>query len=87
MTNEISLKDEIIGVVERILFQNAENGYCVFILTSKHNNKITVRGNLPNISPGQQVTLQGSWAMHPKFWKTIRRTALHSKVTHKPCWS
>ena len=61
--------DEIIGIIERFLFQSPENGFCVFVLTHKKNEPVTVRGTLPNISAGQQVTLQGVWVMHPKFGK------------------
>jgi exodeoxyribonuclease V alpha subunit len=68
--------EEISGVVEKILFHNAENGFAVFILqlplkgfTDKKSNTTTIRGYLHNIQPGEQVSITGAWVMHPKFGK------------------
>ena len=61
--------EEITGIVDRILFHNAENGFAVFILQIKQNNSTTVRGYLHNIQPGEQVSIIGAWVMHPKFGK------------------
>ena len=54
------------GTVERIVFQNVENGFTVFRLLSK-NKTTTVTGYVPNLHPGEQVSLEGTWSMHPKF--------------------
>ncbi len=61
--------EELTGTIDRLLFQSPENGYTVFILQLRGQTTATVCGNLPNIQPGQQVTLQGAWTMHPKFGK------------------
>ena len=61
--------EQLQGTVDRILFQNAENGYTVFIIKSGRDTEVTVRGSVPTLNPGEQVTLSGSWAMHPKFGK------------------
>src|ERR1700722_16546646 len=62
-------QDTLLGVVERILFHNADNGFAVFVLEIKQNDRATVRGYLNNIQPGTQVHMTGSWVMHPKFGK------------------
>ncbi len=62
-------QDTLLGVVDRILFHNAENGFAVFVLEIKQNDRATVRGYLHSIQPGTQVHMTGVWVMHPKFGK------------------
>jgi exodeoxyribonuclease V alpha subunit len=61
--------DEITGIVDRFLFQNEETGYAVLALQVRGAPNITVRGNLPGVHIGAQVTVQGAWVMHPQFGK------------------
>jgi len=72
--------DTLSGAVERITYYNAENGYTVLRLRpdSKlaqrfaHKSSLsadglaTVVGNLPELSPGEHLRLQGQWDNHPK---------------------
>src|SRR5687768_17309567 len=72
--------DSISGAVERITFYNPENGYTVLrlrpeslrdspaIRSSNLNREglITVVGNLPELSPGEHLHLEGQWDKHPK---------------------
>ena len=61
--------EELHGTVEKCLFQNAQNGFTVFILQLNKKKSVTVRGYMPNIHAGQQVQINGTWVMHPKFGK------------------
>ena len=72
--------DALSGTVERITYHNPENGYTVLRLrpdmamAHRFANKsslnsdglATVVGNLPELSPGEQLRLQGQWDNHPK---------------------
>ncbi|MFO7583895.1 MAG: ATP-dependent RecD-like DNA helicase [Anaerolineales bacterium] len=69
--------DKLSGSVERITFYNAENGYTVLRLRPEvsrgkripglsYDGLATVVGNLPELSPGEHVRLQGQWDTHPK---------------------
>jgi len=72
--------DTLSGSVERITFYNPENGYTVLRLrpdakmAHRFTNKsslnseglATVIGNLPELSPGEHLSLQGQWDNHPK---------------------
>jgi exodeoxyribonuclease V alpha subunit len=72
--------DSLSGAVERITFYNSENGYTVLRLRpdsqkdSRFTHKsalssddlATVVGNLPELSPGEHLRLQGQWDNHPK---------------------
>lgn len=67
--------DEISGIIDRFLFQNNENGYSVLILQAERSTNITVQGFLPNRHAGEQVTIQGTWVVHPKFGKQFQATS------------
>jgi exodeoxyribonuclease V alpha subunit len=72
--------DMLSGSVERITFYNPENGYTVLRLRPEHAKGIhappktslgfdglaTVVGNLPEVSPGEHLRLQGQWDRHSK---------------------
>jgi exodeoxyribonuclease V alpha subunit len=72
--------DTLTGSVERITFYNPENGYTVLRLRPEHQTGMqaapkssltfdglaTVVGNLPEVSPGEHLRLQGQWDKHPK---------------------
>ena len=59
--------EQLSGVVERFLFQNAQNGYAVFLLQINHKQGVMVTGYFPALHAGQQVHLHGVWTFHPKF--------------------
>jgi len=60
--------EQLTGTIDRFLFQSEENGFSVFALQTG-NQTITVKGYAPNIHPGEQVVLVGTWVVHPKFGK------------------
>lgn len=61
--------EEITGTIERIVYQNSDNGYSIFIVQLNKNSSTVARGYLHSAQPGEQVSLFGSWVMHPKFGK------------------
>lgn len=62
------------GSVEHITFYNPENGYSVLRLKPEHGRPprasreglVTVTGNLPQLSVGEHLRLQGEWINHPR---------------------
>lgn len=61
---------ELKGTIERFLFQNNENGYCVFLLQlSQGKETIVAKGYLANVHSGQEIQIKGAWVQHPKFGK------------------
>ena len=62
-------QDTLTGVVDRIIYHSPDNGFSVFVLQINAKNTALIRGNLHSIQPGEQVCIQGSWVMHPKFGK------------------
>ncbi len=57
--------NEIHGYIERITFQNDENGYTVAQLKQpKHIDLVCVVGMMPGLQPGETVRLSGVWKHH-----------------------
>ncbi len=56
------------GVVERITYQNPENGYTVLKCAVKNESDlVTVVGNLLDVNVGSVLLIQGSWKIDSKF--------------------
>jgi len=75
--------DNLSGSVERITFYNPENGYTVLRLRPEVRGRqvlpglsfdglVTVVGNLPELTPGEHLRLQGTWDNHPKHGKQFK---------------
>jgi len=59
---EPSSQEVLAGLVERVTFHNAENGFCVLrIMARGHRDLITVIGHAATISAGEWVTASGDW--------------------------
>ena len=54
------------GIVESIIFNNVENGYCVFSIEYE-NEELVCTGNLPFLNEGEEVSLAGNFTMHPVY--------------------
>ena len=70
---------ELTGTIDRLLFNNEESGFSVFVLQVNAVTQIVVRGSLAQIHPGEQVSVRGAWVMHPKFGKQFE--AKECKIT------
>lgn len=74
--------EQLTGIVEKIIFASNESGFVV--LTLSHDRiTTTVTGHLPNVQPGQHVSLTGTWGMHPKFGKQFeaQQATLHAPTS------
>jgi exodeoxyribonuclease V alpha subunit len=57
-----SSQEVLAGLVERVTFHNAENGFCVLRIKARgHRELITVVGHAAVISAGEWVTASGEW--------------------------
>ena len=62
MSEQLTLE----GVVEGVIYTNAENGYTVLDV-SCDERLITAVGIMPSCSPGEKIKIYGSWKTHPTF--------------------
>lgn len=65
---------ELTGTIERCIFQSTDTGFSVLVLVMGNKQSTIITGSLAHVNPGEQVHLQGSWKMHPKFGKQFEVT-------------
>ena len=59
---ESATREVLAGLVERVTFHNAENGFCVLRMKARgHRELITVTGHAAVIAAGEWVTASGEW--------------------------
>lgn len=72
--NRTGQSETVIGILDRITFQNEENGFTVARLevaaegqNSPENKMITVVGHLAEVPVGSTISLAGNWTMDPNY--------------------
>ena len=56
------------GILERIVYENADNGYTVGRFATYGNPElVTIVGNLASVNAGESLLLSGEWANNPKY--------------------
>lgn len=69
------------GTLERILFFNEENQYCVGEFRSEGNQeKIVITGTLPGVQCGETLEIEGEWTTHPQYGKQLKINSFSSKL-------
>jgi exodeoxyribonuclease V alpha subunit len=80
-----STQEVLAGLVERVTYQNAENGFCVIRVKARgHRDLVTVVGHSAVISAGEWITASGDWTndrthgqqFKARFLKTSAPTSL-----------
>ncbi|MBM6829596.1 ATP-dependent RecD-like DNA helicase [Anaerotignum lactatifermentans] len=61
----------ITGEVESIIYENKENGYTVFSLTTE-DDEVTCVGIVPQIHTGETLEIGGKWSIHPVYGRQIQ---------------
>ncbi len=76
-----SAESSISGVLERIIFSNADNHFCIgeFRL-EKGGRTITIRGTLPGVQCGETLDLEGQWQQHPTHGLQFKLTGFRSRL-------
>ena len=62
---------KITGEVEDIIYQNKDNGYTVFTLTTE-DDEVTCVGTVPDIHSGETLEIRGSWTMHALYGRQVQ---------------
>ena len=61
-TPEPSAHEVLAGLVERVTYHNAENGFCVLRAKARgHRDMVTIVGHAATISAGEWITATGVW--------------------------
>lgn len=67
------------GVVEGIVYRNAENGYSVLDV-SFDGKLITAVGELSFVDVGEELSMKGEWVVHATFGKQFKVSACERKI-------
>lgn len=73
--------ERITGSVEDIRFRNEENGWTALTL-DMDGEPVTVAGNLPPITPGDYLELEGEFVIHPRFGTQFKAERASVKQPH-----
>src|SRR6266851_3433217 len=72
-----SEREPLAGLVERVTFHNADNGFCVLrIKACGHRDLVTVLGAAPSIAAGEYIQASGLWENHREHGLQFRATFL-----------
>jgi exodeoxyribonuclease V alpha subunit len=82
---QTSEREVLAGLVERVTFHNAENGFCVIRIKARgHRDLVTMVGHAAIISAGEWITASGEWVndrSHGQQFKTqFMRTSAPTSV-------
>ncbi len=67
------MSQQIKGTVERVTYYSEESGYSVIRLNVKGwTGLATVVGNLPQVTPGESLRLEGVWTTHPQYGRQFK---------------
>src|SRR5579872_2603063 len=70
-------KETLNGAIEKIVFHNADSGFCVLRITAKsHAEPVTVVGHAPILSVGEYVEAQGEWHNDRSYGLQFKSTHL-----------
>lgn len=72
--------ESIVGVIERVTFYNAENGYSVLKISpdrrypkaEARDGTVTVIGNLPELKVGESARFTGIWVEHQEYGRQFK---------------
>lgn len=67
-------EDKLVGVVNKILYKNEDNGYHVLSVDMADLEDIKVTVTQPNIFDGLTYEFKGEWTKHPKFGNQFKAT-------------
>ncbi len=73
--------ERITGSVEEIRFRNDENGWTALML-DMDGEPVTVAGNLPPVTPGDYLELEGEFVIHPRFGTQFKAERASVKQPH-----
>jgi exodeoxyribonuclease V alpha subunit len=67
------MSQQLEGTVERVTYYSEETGYAVIRLSVKGwTGLATVVGNLPEVTPGESLRLEGTWTTHQQYGRQFK---------------
>lgn len=72
-------KNLINGTVENVIYQNEDNGYCVFTIIDSEGEEISATGYIGKLLEGESLNLTGNFINHPVYGRQYQVLA-HEKT-------
>lgn len=60
------------GTIEKLIYQNEENGYTVCELMAPSDECFVLVGMMPYLCEGESISALGNWTTHPSFGRQFR---------------
>ncbi len=60
------------GMIEKIIYQNEENGYTICELLAPSEELFVLVGTMPYLCEGESISALGNWTMHPNFGRQFK---------------
>lgn len=64
-------KEKITGIVDKIIFNNRDNGYYILNVELPNREEVTITAYHPNIHEGITYEFEGVWTVHPRHGKQM----------------
>ena len=65
-------RSSVSGIVDSIIYQNEENGYCVCEIEDTEGDPVVITGIIPYLSEGDKITAYGEWTNHPTYGRQFK---------------
>lgn len=74
-------QESLLGVLERVLFFNEDNHYCVGELrVDKTDALVVIAGSLPGVQCGETLRVGGDWFSHPQYGRQFKVTECKAEL-------
>ncbi len=81
MSNHSLFAETLSGVLERIVFFNEENHYCIGeFRPADEKETVTITGNLPSVQCGETLDLVGQWKKHAQYGRQFQISSFTSRL-------
>ena len=84
---EAPVQEVLAGLVERVTFHNADNGFCVLRVKARgHRDLVTVVGHAAVISAGEWLTASGEWVNDRTHGQQFKARFMRTSGKHQKVW-
>ena len=85
MSRQPDTGEVLAGLVERVTYYNAENGFCVLRARARgHRDVVTVVGHAAAISPGEWIMASGQWVNDRTHGLQFKRDSCAPRRRRRP---
>ena len=74
------IDESVVGIIERIIYKNQENGYHVLDVKLNNGKNYTIVGNHVKLHEGITMEFVGQWITNPKFGKQFKAKQITEKA-------